>query len=287
MDAVLGDWSMSVRPDLGGSLTRLFFKDDPVLRPSDGRSITSPLEGSGFVLAPYSGRIRNAAFVNRGRRIELKRNFSPEPHSIHGVSWTSDWQIKSNDPSGVRLVHEYRGNEWPWPFDVEQTFRANGNTLSVELQFTNRADKPAPAGLGWHPYFPDPGGATLTANAISIWRRDKEGIAVEPRVPEKHEDIRNRKRVMDLSLDDCFSLDQGPVEIVWPDRKTAITLKRSASLGHLIVYTPADQPFFCVEPVSHVPDAFNSSLPFEQTGMRTLHPNDVLTARIDLVAGQA
>jgi len=27
--------------------------------------------------------------------------------------------------------------------------------------------------------------------------------------------------------------------------------------GHLVVYTPADEGFFCVEPVSNITDAFN------------------------------
>jgi hypothetical protein len=52
-----------------------------------------------------------------------------------------------------------------------------------------------------------------------------------------------------------------------------------------LVYTPPGQPFFCVEPVSHVTDAFNLAAAGQpDTGMRTLQPGEGLDATVILTA---
>ena len=44
-------------------------------------------------------------------------------------------------------------------------------------------------------------------------------------------------------------------------RDEALSLRLSASVPYLVVYTPADKPFFCVEPVSHVNNAVQMARP--------------------------
>jgi aldose 1-epimerase len=46
-----------------------------------------------------------------------------------------------------------------------------------------------------------------------------------------------------------------------------------------VVYSPAGEDFFCVEPVSHCTDAFNLAAQGRaDTGMLTLHPGASLSA---------
>jgi len=52
-------------------------------------------------------------------------------------------------------------------------------------------------------------------------------------------------------------------------------------LDHLIVYTPPAAPYFCVEPVSHLPDAANWRDPYPN-GWRTVEPGESLCATIGI-----
>ena len=51
--------------------------------------------------------------------------------------------------------------------------------------------------------------------------------------------------------------------------------------SYLVVYTPQDTPFFCVEPVSHVNNALNMADPMAH-GVRCLAPGQTLQASFGL-----
>ncbi len=55
-------------------------------------------------------------------------------------------------------------DDWPFAFAARQAFALSPNGLTLRLSIRNAAIEPAPAGIGWHPYFlcaPD-----------SVWRHD-------------------------------------------------------------------------------------------------------------------
>jgi aldose 1-epimerase len=58
----------------------------------------------------------------------------------------------------------------------------------------------------------------------------------------------------------------------------SLRLEAGPALRHLQVYTPPGQDFFCVEPVSHMPDAINHP----GHPMRVLAPGESFTAEIAL-----
>lgn len=282
MQASLGDWKLSARPEMGGALTALCYHGVDVLRRQTDESCHSPLETSAFAMVPYSGRIRDGQFNHRGRRLELPANFQPEPHAIHGLGWTSAWREDQRTSASLSFVYQHDGSVWPWAFDAQQTFSAEGGTFSVHLALTNTSSEPMPAGIGWHPYFPDAASAALTAPVTAIWQRDADGIPIRPRELDDSEDLRTGKPVCSLSLDDCFSVKAAPVEIAWPDRGLSLKMEAVGAGGFLVVYTPAGQSFFCVEPVSHIPDAVNSAFEPHLTGYQELPPEGVLSLTIRL-----
>ncbi|MEL7218992.1 MAG: hypothetical protein AAGK01_11250, partial [Pseudomonadota bacterium] len=52
------------------------------------------------------------------------------------------------------------------------------------------------------------------------------------------------------------------------------TIETSKDLAFTHVYSPPGEEFFCVEPVSHIPDAVNSALSNDETGLRILKPGE-------------
>ena len=70
-----------------------------------------------------------------------------------------------------------------------------------------------------------------------------------------------------MAWDNCFEGWHGDARI----RDEKLSLKLSSSLNQLVVYTPQAQPYFCVEPVSHVSNAIHMADPAAH-GLRTLAP---------------
>ena len=108
-----------------------------------------------------------------------------------------------------------------------------------------------PAGLGLHPFFvrdPDSELAFGRPRCGSATRRclPTERVAVPNALGLRRPRARPRRRPRQL-----FRRLGRPRLITWPGRRLRLELQASAPFRHAVVYTPANQPFFCVEPVSH------------------------------------
>ena len=274
---------LELAPHLGGSVVRYVHGGIPVLRSAawDHPQVPIPFGMAAFPLFPFCGRIAAGRFRFDGREIALPPNLSPEPHAIHGESWLAPWTVEAAGEHTATLVHEHPSDAWPWPYRAMQTFELTTGALLVSLALTNKGDRPMPAGLGWHPYFPK-GDAQLEADVSALWQPGHDKIPSGPQAIEGGSDLRTPRRVAHLDLDDAFSVGVGGSVIRWPDRKLTVRMTATVPLGHLVVFAPPAQDFFCVEPVSHAPNAVNSSLRREITGLRVLEPRETLIAQLTL-----
>lgn len=239
----------------------------------------NPLTSAAYPLIPFSGRIANASFKFGGQRIELPKNFPPEPHAIHGFSWEADWSVSQQAESVICLRHVYSGDTWPWQYEAEQRFELLPDGLSLQINLTNLSDRPMPGGLGWHPFFPS-SGASIQADVFGYWPSEKGGTPKSCAPLPSEFDIRTLKLVEGLDLDHCFQAGPEPALIFYESHSVEISY--SPVFTQLIVYNPADQDFFCTEPVSHSPDAANSDLPRTETGWKTLGAGETLSGDIRL-----
>ncbi|MEO1188637.1 MAG: hypothetical protein AAFW60_06160, partial [Pseudomonadota bacterium] len=95
------------------------------------------------------------------------------------------------------------------------------------------------------------------------------------------QDLSEGRGVEDLHLDTTFSIGPEPIRMEWSTH--AITLTSDLVFAHATVYVPPDEAYFCVEPITHAPNAVNSALPADQTGFRTLAPGETLWGSIQLI----
>jgi aldose 1-epimerase len=87
-----------------------------------------------------------------------------------------------------------------------------------------------------------------------------------------------------VALDNGFVDWRRRAVIGWPELRARVTITAEAPLDFLVVYTPAARPFMCVEPVSHVTDAFNlAARGRTDTGMRVLASGETLRAALTLM----
>ena len=141
---------------------------------------------------------------------------------------------------------------WPWRYTARQNVRLAPGMFSLELAVTNLdPDQVMPLGLGWHPYFPRGASATLCTTASQMWRNDGTGLAYESEPsslfagsPVALESIEG--------LDNFFVCEAPELTLQLDHAK--LTLAGQGAGFHL--FTPPGQSWFCLEPVTHVPNAF-------------------------------
>jgi aldose 1-epimerase len=280
-----GEASVVLAPEIGASIIGWTVGPHHVMR----RALVDPLVwGSvrgtaAFPLVPYSNRIGDARFSFRGRTYQLARNFGDEPHAIHGVGWTSVWEVASVSAQAARLTlnHAATGASalgWPFPFTAALDFALDSRGLAVRIAMTNTHHGPAPAGLGLHPFFPRTEAATLRFNAAGVWRNGADHLpSAHVAVPAEwsHEAPR---RVGTAALDNLFTGWDGAADIALAPSPIVVRMTASPLFRRIVVFVPEGKPFFACEPVSHRTDAINHMN--EDTGLRILAPGEMLEGEI-------
>lgn len=267
-----GAMRMAFDPELGGAILSLTHDGRDVLRPTpDGA--TDVLEAACFPLVPYANRIADGRFEFGGRTAALSRNMAGQAHPLHGDGWRGAWEVEARGGDVTELSFEPAATEWPWRYRARQTFRLAPNALTVELEVANLDAAPGPFGLGLHPYFPHSPTARLTTRTTGLWFVSDDLLPVE-HIPTSPWIAGAALRSARL-LDHCHSGWDGAARIDLGPGLPSLDLTAPPELGWLHLYAPPDQEFFCVEPVSHAPNAVNMADPIAQ-GVRILGPGETL-----------
>jgi aldose 1-epimerase len=268
-----GALRLALRPDFGGCIAGLWHRDTPVLRCIEPMDLTTSRASASYPLLPYSNRLAYCKFRWKGRDHTTQQNFDDNLHSVHGMGWQRPWAITSSSALEVVLQLQHAGDaDWPFAFEARQYFTLTPHSMSVQMVFTNTADTPQPVGLGWHPYFPKRERSRLHIELSDRWDADATQLPVR-KVAQPGID----SDVSHLNFDNCFEGWKGPARI----RDEKFSLQLTSSLNYLVVFTPQDKDYFCVEPVSHVSNAIHMADPAAH-GLRTLAPGESFEASMSL-----
>ena len=268
-----GALRLALRPDLGGCIAGLWHRDTPILRSSEPDELMSSRSSGCYPLVPYSNRLGHQHFRWKGQEYTTQPNFGDSPHSVHGVGWIRPWEIVSSSVLEVvlRLVHAGDA-DWPFPFEISQYFALTPDSMSVQMVFTNTGEMPQPVGLGWHPYFPKRPRSRLHIELSDRWDTDASQLPIR-KVAQPGLD----SDVSHLDYDNCFEGWKGAARV----RDEKFSLQLSSSLNYLVVYTPQDKDYFCVEPVSHLSNAIHMADPSAH-GLRVVAPGESFEALMKL-----
>jgi aldose 1-epimerase len=273
-----GDLRLALRADLGGSIAGLWLGDLPVMRSTQPEHLAAARQSACYPLVPYSNRLAYRRFRWLGREHTTEPNFDDNPHSVHGVGWLRSWEVVSRSEADAALRYGHTPDaHWPFAFEAQQFFSLTPDSLAVHMVITNTSDVAQPVGLGWHPYFPKRERSHLHIEVADRWEPDATGLPVR-KVTQQGID----GEVASLGFDHCFDGWTGPASI----RDEKFSLRLTSNLTHLVVYTPPDKPYFCVEPVSHVSNAIHMSDPVAH-GLRTVQPAEALEASMTLVVSSS
>ena len=270
-------------PQIGGCITALRHRGRDLMRPAGTRFFEErdPREAASFPLVPFSNRIADASLAFGGAVYQLERNSPPEPHAIHGHGWQHAWTVRQADERTVVLEFGQQIAGTPFDYRARQSFALAPESFAVTLEIENAGAAPMPAGLGLHPYFLRSDTVTLRARLDHLWRANARKLPQE-RVPLPAAwDFGVARRLAPLTMDNCFGGWDGTAVIDWPEHDLSLTVTADALFGHLVIYIPPRQDFFCVEPVSHANDGFNlAARGIAGTGVRVLEPGERLCGAV-------
>jgi len=243
---------LTLAPHVGGAVRTFEWRGRDILRPALVGAGDDPFEMACFPMVPYVNRIARGRFEFGGRAVQLERNWSADPHPLHGQGWRAPWSVATATPSSATLTFEGGADEWPWRYHCEQRFELDENGLTMELAVENRGVTPMPAMLGLHPYFPEARRAELRARLPRVWRADAGSLPIEEIDTPADWAFEPARAVSAIPLDHCFAGWNGIATLTWPDR---VVIVRASHCSFLHVYAPAGRDFFCIEPQTGPPGA--------------------------------
>lgn len=271
-------WNVVVAPALGGSL---------LVCEHDGFEVLSPTMqriGSGadsfacchFPLIPFSNRIKNASFVFQGNHIELAPNIPGEPHALHGHGWQVAWGVPDRGEASCTMSFARAPSlDWPWAYEGRQSLSIRGEELRITLAIKNLGTTAMPCGLGFHPFLPAADNARLTVEAARVWSAPADEFPTQHIAVPPYLDFRNGPRVAERKgTNHCFGKWTGSATVSYERRRRSVVLEGGEATPSVIVYIPAREDYFCVEPVTHAVDAFNLANPPE-SGLWELAPEQI------------
>lgn len=250
------EFHLLVDPDLGGSVRSLTWYGKEIFYPGTS---TTVLDGGMFTLVPFSNRISGSSFDFEGRKVRLSANHpsnSAEP-VIHGYGWILPWHVISSSACAIEMRLEPFRCEWPWKFRANLRIELRRGSAIFELTVTNFDQKRMPVGLGFHPYFPRNKLTRYCGLHQGEWQVSQDRLPTSLTLRSQAIDWWDGEPVWTREVDTVYTNRQGELRIDWPDRGFGVAVQPSADLPFTTVYTPKDQDFFCVEPVSHPTDAVN------------------------------
>lgn len=273
-----GGLRCEIKPALGGCIAGLWLDDVPVLRSTPAAELATVRLSGSYPLVPFSNRIGHATLKWQGTSHPLVQNNGPEPHAIHGIGWQRPWEVLEHDQQLLMLACEHRADPaWPFAFDASQTFCLRGDVLELTLSMTNQSAVPAPAGIGWHPYFVKRSRSRIVFEATGRWEMGDDKLPTRRQAaPGLDADCAF------LNVDHCFDGWNGVVLL----RDELLQTRIESNLSRLVVFTNTTRDFVAIEPVSHVNNAINlmqsDAGRAEDLGIRVLAPGESMSAQMSL-----
>jgi aldose 1-epimerase len=203
-------------------------------------------------MVPWAGRVRDGVLRWRGEEHRLPTDVLP-PHAIHGTLLETAWQVVDAGPDAATLAADLAA---PWPFGGRAIHRValSPSSLRAELE-VQAGDRPMPAIVGWHPWFPrvlrdDTGAAVgepvvVDLDAEAMLRRGADGLPDGAMI----------RPIPPGPWDDCFVGLTASPGVHWPG---ALEVRIASDAPWWVVYTE-NPTGVCVEPQTGPPNGLNTA----------------------------
>lgn len=223
------------------------------------------------ILFPTPNRIRDAHFTFDGRTFAFPPNNGS--NFIHGLvrdmTWTADEPVIEDESISLRTSVTIAPGEpafdlYPIKTSLVLIYTLRPGHIRLDFTVMNEDERQRlPFGLAIHPYFRviGPRDSVRIQVPARKWMEAVDLLPTGKLVDLTHApaDLRQPQPLSVLSLDDVYwGLDSSTPQAIYYDNiGTKLTLAASDLFTHSVVYTPAEQPYFCLENQSCSTDAHN------------------------------
>ena len=266
-----GDTTIRMVPEAGANVFSIKYKDRELLRtPKSLKDLPGFMYGNP-VLYPTPNRVRDGVMTFGGKQYKFPQNNGT--NFLHGLVHSVPWKVvqakTSNEQATIVTRLEFEpGTEFyklfPHKHAIELSVTLTGDAVRFAYTVDNtKGDGPVPFGWAYHPWF------------LYQGERKQTYLTIPATHLMESEDLLPTGKLLDLKgtkfdgrepitlegfvIDDVYYGMQPskPAVIDFRDKKLKITLSASEDFKHLVVYTPAGEPWFCVENQTCSTDAHN------------------------------
>ena len=268
-----------INPEHGATVISLTHKGIDILRKTTDTPAI-PQNCAMFPMIPYCSYIADGHFNYFGINRTVPVNQPESKHPIHGDGWLAKWQIEKQTSNSVSLIYQHKKTSgFPFDYDAKIVYTLQDHSLDVTLTITNPSDMPLPCGMGLHPYFAHPQEATIRFNSTHIWYHKNDPIFDRP-YPTPAEWNFSDGNTLKEDFDTAFGGWDGEAKISYQSG-LKIHIQAPDIFHHLILYKPTHADYFCLEPASNTPNAFNlAAYGVIGTGIQSVGAKQSLTKNI-------
>ena len=220
-DIEAGDYRATVT-ELGAGLRELMVTGTPLVTSYDADQL--PPHGAGQLLTPWPNRVDGGRYSLGGTEYQLALSEPATGNAIHGLTRWIPWLRVAHDRSELTLRSVPHGQQgYPFGVQVEVTYRLDAESgLHVTVSAANKGSRPAPWGVGQHPYLtvatPTVDDCELTLPADRWLPADERGIpsGAALDVAGSEFDFRTPRKLGGTRLDHAFTgLRREPDGLAW------------------------------------------------------------------------
>lgn len=267
--------------EVGGGLRAYHHTGREVL---DGYPVDEVCPASaGSVLAPWPNRIRDGRYTLDGVTHQLAISEPTANNAIHGLVRWVPWQAVEVSERAVTVECTLPAQPgYPWTLRLGTAWEVGPDGLRATHRATNLGDRPAPFGLGVHPYLAVPGrveDVLLTVPGRTRLLLDGRKLPIgAARVAGGDRDFTAPRAIGGAQLDDAFGEvpDGGStVRLSTVDGQSIASVWADGAFRWWQVFTgdplpaPRTRRSVAVEPMTCPPDAFHSG-----RDLITIEPGD-------------
>ncbi|MGN0919292.1 MAG: aldose 1-epimerase [Alphaproteobacteria bacterium] len=276
--------SVGVLPETGGALAYLQYNGQDILRPTLSGE-TEANYSSMFPMLPYASFIQEGRFPYFGiiRTVEKNSPFSKFP--MHGDVWRNKMATIEQSKNSITLSYQHdKKAGFPFAYTAKISYTLNDNRLEIIMRLENNSALPMPFGMGIHPFFKREADTLIQFEADQIWFRGDDPILGHPYTAPSNLNFKSGLPIPANGANISFGSWNNKASLIYPTKHIGIDILADHSFRHLILYTQKGKDFFCLEPVTNTPDAFNlASLGVVGTGIQSLGPKQTVSGKIEFI----
>jgi aldose 1-epimerase len=234
-----------------------------------------------FAMVPFGNRVEGNIMSFAGRDYAFQPNTS-DPLYRHGDGWLSLWQLEDSSPEHAQFCFSRSADGVsPYAYLTRQEIRLVGDALVLKLSVENRGETALPFGLGQHPFFARTPKTRLTIAADRYWSERPDHLPEMPGPVPDYFDFRSEKLLPQRWMNNAFEGWNGRAAIAWPELGIQAALEADGALDRFLLFMPVNRSdFFCLEPMSHLPNGHH--LP-DFGGLTALAPGEVLAGTVTIL----